>query len=166
MENCNQLPTPTRVEAPLGTDANGSEAKNDWTNSYDSIIAMMLYMSSNTIPYTSFAVQQCTWCTHNTKASHEKAVKRICRYLQGTKDNVLVFNAFKKLVVYCYVDADFARLFFARSRNGFVVTFSNCLLLWVSKIQIEISIPTRHSGYVAFSHSVRELLPLKVLSRK
>ena len=88
MEHCNGLPTPTKFEAPIGTDANGSEAKNDWTNSYDSIIAMMLYMSSNTIPYTYFAIQQCTWCTHNTKASHEKAVKRICRYLQGTKDNV------------------------------------------------------------------------------
>ena len=29
MGNCNGLPTPTKVEAPLGTDANGSEAKRD-----------------------------------------------------------------------------------------------------------------------------------------
>ena len=32
MEECNGLPTPTKVEAPLGTDANGSEAKRDWPN--------------------------------------------------------------------------------------------------------------------------------------
>ena len=32
MENCNGLPTPTKVEAPLGTDANGSKAKIDWPN--------------------------------------------------------------------------------------------------------------------------------------
>ena len=31
-EHCNELPTPTKVEAPLGIDANGSEAKRDWTN--------------------------------------------------------------------------------------------------------------------------------------
>ena len=30
MEHCNGLPTPTKVDAPLGTDANGSEAKTDW----------------------------------------------------------------------------------------------------------------------------------------
>ena len=30
MENCNELPTPTKVEAPLGTDVNGSEDKRDW----------------------------------------------------------------------------------------------------------------------------------------
>ena len=29
MEHCNGLPTPTKVEAPLGTDVNGYEAKRD-----------------------------------------------------------------------------------------------------------------------------------------
>ena len=33
MEHYNGLPTPTKVEAPLGTDSNGSEAKKDWANS-------------------------------------------------------------------------------------------------------------------------------------
>ena len=59
-------------------------------------------------------------------------MKRICRYLQGTKDNGLVFNPSKKLDVDCYADTDFAGLWgyvdpqdpiCARSRTGFVVTF-------------------------------------------
>ena len=33
MENFNELPTPTKVEAPLGTYIDGSEAKIDWPNS-------------------------------------------------------------------------------------------------------------------------------------
>ena len=70
-------------------------------------------------------------------------MKRICRYLQGTKDNGLVFNPSQKLVVDFYADADFAGLrrhedpqdpICARSRTGFVVTFVNFPLLWVSKI--------------------------------
>ena len=32
MDHCNGFPTPTNVEAPLGTDTNGSKAKRDWTN--------------------------------------------------------------------------------------------------------------------------------------
>ena len=110
MEDCNGLPTPTKVEAPLGTDVTGSEAKRDWPNSYASVIGMMLYLASNTRPDISFAVHQCAQFTHNTKVSHETAVNRICRYLQGTKDNGLVFNPYKKLVVDCYTDADFAGL--------------------------------------------------------
>ena len=89
MEDCNGLPTPTKVEAPLGTDVNVSEAKRDWPNSYASVIGMMLYLAPNTRPDISFAFHQCTWFTHNTKVSHETSVKRICRYLQGTKYNGL-----------------------------------------------------------------------------
>ena len=76
----------------LGTDKNGSEAKRDWPKSYASVIGMMLYLASNTRPDISFAVHQCAWFTHNTKVSHVTAVKRICTYLQGTKENGLVFN--------------------------------------------------------------------------
>ena len=38
MEHSNRLPTPTKVEEPLGTDVNGSEAKRDFPNSYASDI--------------------------------------------------------------------------------------------------------------------------------
>ena len=42
-----------------------------------------------------------------------------------------------------------------------MVTFANFPLLWVSKIQTDIDLSTLHSEYVALSHSVRALLPLK-----
>ena len=58
IKDCNGLPTPTKVEASLGTDVNGSEAKRDWPNSYASIIGMMLYLASNTRPDIFFAVHQ------------------------------------------------------------------------------------------------------------
>ena len=102
-------------------------------------------------------------------------MKRICRYLQGTKGNGLVFIPYKKLVVDCYADAYFAGLWgheylqdpiFARSRTGFVVTFANCLLLWVSKLQKNIDLYTVHSEYVALSHSIRALIPLKRLIKE
>ena len=65
---------------------------------------MMLYLTSNTRPDISFSFH------HNTKTSHKTDVKRICRYLQVTKNNGLVFNPSKKLVVDCYDGADFVGL--------------------------------------------------------
>ena len=74
-------------------------------------------------------------------------------------------------MVDCHANADFAGLWghedpqdpiCARSRTGFVVTFSNLPLLWLSKIQTEIALSTLHSEYVELSHSVRALLPLKI----
>ena len=86
-----------------------------------------------------------------------------------------MFNPSKKLVVDCYADADFSGLWghedpqdpiCARSRTGLVVTFAICPLLWVSKLQTEITLSTLHSEYVALSHSVRALLPLKSLIKE
>ena len=54
MEHCNGLPTPTKVEATIGPDVNGSEDKRDFPNSYASVIGMVLYLVSNTIPDISF----------------------------------------------------------------------------------------------------------------
>ena len=175
MEHCNGFTTPTKVDAPLGTYTNGSEADRDWTNSYDYVIGMMLYLVSNTRPDISFAIHQCSQCTHNTKASHETAMKRIFRYLKCTKDNGIVFNLSKKLVLDYYADANFAGLWghenpqepiCARSRTGFVVTFANFTLLWLSKLQTDISLSTLYSEYVALSHYVRALLTLKSLIKE
>ena len=60
-------------------------------------------------------------------------MKRIFRYLQGTKNNSLVINPSNKMVVDFYADADFAGLWghekpqepiYARSITGCVVTFA------------------------------------------
>ena len=110
MEHCNRLPTPTKYETPLVTDDDGYESRRDWPNSYASFIGMMLYLASNTRPNISFDVHQCAHFIHNSKASHKTYMKRIFRYLQGTKDNGLLINPPKKLVVDCYEDAYVAGL--------------------------------------------------------
>ena len=81
-----------------------------WPSSYASVIGTILYLVSNTRPYFSFDFHQCAQFTHNTKASNETSVKRICWYLQGTNEKNLVFDPSKKLVVRFYDNADFAGL--------------------------------------------------------
>ena len=46
------------------------------------------------------------------------------------------------------------------------MTFSNCPLLWVSKLQIAIALSTLDSDYLALSHSVSVLLPLESLIKE
>ena len=133
------------------------------------------YLASNTRPDVSFDVHQCGRFTHSTNASHESAVKRICWYLQGTKDNDLVFNPSNKLVVDFYADAYFTGMWVHENPQNpicdtsitvFAVKFSKILLLWVSKIQTYISIYTLHFKYVELSNSIRALLPLKIIIKK
>ena len=100
----------------------------EWPNSYASVIVIMFYLESNTILDISSDDHQCAWFTNNTKASHEMDVNRICCYLQITKDNGIVFNAYFAVL---WVHGNAQDPIFARSITGFVVTFSNCPLLWV-----------------------------------
>ena len=83
MNNFNGLATPTKVEAPLGIYDNVHEAKRYWPNSYFCVIEIMSYLASNIISDIFFAVHMCA--THNTKAYHETALKRICQYLHGNQ---------------------------------------------------------------------------------
>ena len=100
---------------------------------------MMLYLAFKKILGISFNVHQCDRFTHKTKESHDADVKRICQHLQGTNGKGLVFNPSNKMLVDCYIDEYFSRLW--RNENNqepicdsstteFVVTFVNCPLLW------------------------------------
>ena len=53
-----------------------------------------------------------------------------------------------------------------RSRTGFVVTFANFPILWVSKLQEDIALSTLHSEYVTLSRFVRDSIPLKCLIKE
>ena len=177
MTECNGKATPTSNENPLGTDANGPPAKLQHKWQYASVVGMMMYLASNSRPEIQFAVHQCARFTHNFRASHEDAVLRICRYLKETnKDqgNGLILNPSSKFQVDCYVDSDFAGLYghedsddpiCAKSRTGYVITFANCPIIWVSKLQTESALSTLHAEYVALSQSLRDLLPFKELAK-
>ena len=108
--HCNGLTTPTKVYDHLGTYTNGTEANIYLKTSYDSIIGMMFIWYKKIIPDIYSFVHQYARFTYNTKESHETDKNMICWYIQGSKDRGLVFNLSKKMMVDCYVDADFVVL--------------------------------------------------------
>ena len=92
--------------------------------------------------------------------------------MQGTKDRELCFKPIQKLILDCYVDADFAGLWNVENshdpisvkyRTGYVLTLGGCPLVWASKLQELVSLSTVEAEYIAVSQSMRELLPLRDL---
>ena len=95
------------------------------------------------------------------------ALKRIGRYLIGTKDKGLILNPSKNLDIDCFVDADFAGLWGSepahepisvKSRSGWVIMVGECPVLWASKLQTNIELSTMQAEYVALSSAMRDLL--------
>jgi hypothetical protein len=169
MADCNTKSTPCN-QVPLGTNTDGEPVTGRFE--YASAVGMLMYLSSNTRPDIQYAVHQCARFTHFPRKTHEDAILRICRYLQGTKDKGLRFKPEEDLKLDCYVDADFAGLYgveddqdpvCVKSRTGYCLTLGGCPLIWVSKLQTEIALSTTEAEYIALSQSMRDLIPMRRL---
>ena len=152
--------------AALGREVYGKVASGSMN--YASVVGMLLYLSHSR-PDISFATHQCASYTHLPKQSHQDALKQIGHYLKGTLKQGLIMNPSDTLKIDCYPDADFAGLWTCndkqdpncvRSRTGYIICLSNCPVLWKSKLQTEITLPTMEAEYVALSTSCRDLFPL------
>jgi hypothetical protein len=130
----------TPADSILHRDENGQERKTQFH--YRSIIGQLNYLAATTRPEIQFAVHQCARFCDNPKMSHEKAVKRIVRYLKRTKDQGMVLNVDQQKGIECFVDADFAGTFDKNkqtsprdglSRTGFIVKYAGCPIILSSK---------------------------------
>ena len=114
------------------------------------------------------AVHQCARFNADPKLSHERAVKKIVRYLLDTKEKGLIYEPDLSRGLECYVDADFAGGWkdgdhtcpeSVMSRTGFVIMYAGCPIHWCSKLQTEIALSTTESEYIALSTAMREVIP-------
>jgi hypothetical protein len=167
VKDANVKDTPAIHKEILHKDEAGPNRKQNW--SYRSAIGMLNYLTATTRPDCLFASHQCARFSANPKLSHERAVKRIIRYLKGTSDKGLILKPDITKGIECYVDADFAGGYHfdlneepisTFSRTGYVIKYLNVLLIWISKLQSEIALSTVEAEYIALSQSLRDVIPL------
>lgn len=168
MENCNRSPTPAAPNQPLGKDPDGEPMNEPW--SYPSVCGMLQYLTTNTRPDCCYAVSQIARFTHDPKQSHATAVKRIVRYLAGTKDKGSIMKPDGTLSLNCMSDADFAGLYkvdphedvsSAQSRMGYIISLGGCPLVWKSQLISSVCLATAEAEYYSLSHCLRTLIPIR-----
>jgi hypothetical protein len=164
--DANTKKTPAQCKTILHKDENGPFRKQSWN--YRSVIGMLNFLAASTRPDILFAVHQCARFSADPKLIHEQAVKRICRYLKGTSEKGIILKPEKDKGIECYVDADFAGnwqkeraddISSVLSRTGYAIFYMGCPILWVSKLQTEITLSTTETEYVALSQSMRDVIP-------
>jgi hypothetical protein len=166
ISEANTKDTPAVYKEILHKDELGPRRKQTWK--YRSAIGMLNYLAASTRPDCLYAVHQCARFSADPKLSHERAVKRVIRYLKGTKDKGIILNPNKDKGIQCYVDADFAGGYSTEtsedpvsvfSRTGYVIYYYGCPVTWVSKLQAEISLSTVEAEYIALSQAMRDVIP-------
>jgi hypothetical protein len=96
----------------------------------------------------------------NPGQEHWKAVKRILRYLKGTKDLKLILgNKDIPLKLKAYSDADLGGdLDKRRSTTGYVIMLGNSPIAWKSRLQTTTAKSTTEAEYMSVSDTSAEIL--------
>jgi histone deacetylase 1/2 len=143
---------------------------------YRGVIGKLNFLEKSIRPDIAYAVHQCARFCENPKRSHALAVKRIGKYLQGTRDKGLIIDPKADRSFDCYVDADFCGLWdqgsaaqdsmTSKSRTGYVIMYAGCPIVWASTLQTQTALSTTEAEYVALSTALREQIPLMELIKE
>ncbi|XP_013594599.1 PREDICTED: uncharacterized mitochondrial protein AtMg00810-like [Brassica oleracea var. oleracea] len=131
MKDCKPL-SPVDVNSKLSLE-DGELLKNP--TEYRKLAGALQYFTL-TRPDITYAVQQICLFMHAPRQSHYNALKRIIRYIQGTKSHGIHIYKSKKNSVTAYSDADWAGCpDTRRSTSGYCMYLSDNLISWSSKRQ-------------------------------
>jgi hypothetical protein len=96
------------------------------------------------------------------KESHVLTVKRIFRYLKGTKQFGLWYPKGKYLSLIAYIDTDWAGCIDdRRSTSGVAFYLGECLVSWIRNKQSSVSLSTTEAEYIAATTCCTEVLWMK-----
>src|SRR6202522_3641353 len=115
-----------------------------------------------TRPDIAFATSTVAQFSENPVWIHWEAVKRIFRYLLGTKKLELTYGGEQRGST-GYADADGSSQDHRRAISGYVFMIDGGAVSWSSKKQDLVTLSTTEAEYVAANHAAKEAIWLRHL---
>ena len=162
MHDCKPASTPEAVGGLLDAD-NDSALKDMELVPYKSAVGALLYLAQTTRPDLAHAAGVVSRYAANPQPEHWRAVKRILRYLAGTRDHGITYTrTVGEPLLHGFADADWAGdLRQRRSTTGFVFYVAGGPVSWRSKLQQTVALSTTEAEYLAAGDATREALWLR-----
>ena len=136
---------------------------------YSQLVGALMYLAIATRPDIAHSVGLLARFSSNPGVAHWKALKHLCRYVQGTKDFKLCYapDPETKQRFVAYADADFggdpdSR----RSTTGMVVKMGTGAISWSSKLQAILTLSTTEAEYIAAVSTAQEIIWLRNLLKE
>jgi hypothetical protein len=158
MEDCKPVITPMKTSCKLSKD---DDLKSTDKRQYMSMIGSLLYVTTSR-PDVMKVVGQVARFQAAPKESHVLAVKRIFRYLKGTKEFGLWYPKGKYLSLIAYTYAYWVGCIDdQRSTSGASFYLGECLVSWLRKKQSSISLSTTEVEYIATTTCCTQVIWMK-----
>jgi len=112
---------------------NDLERKEMESIPYASVVGNLMYIQTCTRSGISFVIRLLSHYKSNLGMDHWKAAKKILKYLQGTKDHMLIYRRTDNLEVIGYSDSDYAGCIELRkSTFGYIFMLTEGAISWKS----------------------------------
>jgi hypothetical protein len=129
---------------------------------YREAVGSLMYAAVATRPDITFTVSALSQFLENPSDIHWEHVKRVFRYLAGTKTHTLTYgNEHHELVG--YTDADGSSQEHCHAISGFAFLIDGAAVSWASCKQELVTLSTAKAEYVAATHAAKESIWLRRL---
>jgi hypothetical protein len=163
LDKCNAVSTPLDPNVVLVP--NPEENMINRSNDYARVLGELQYISNATRPDITYAVNRLASYTGNPSMQHYIALKRVLRYLNGTKSHRITYKATSENNddFMGFADAAYANADQSRSTIGYVFLAGDAAITWSSKRLSLTSLSSTQAEYVALSEAAREACWLRNL---
>lgn len=160
MTNANPASTPADINVKFTKNDDDDESTSNFP--YREAIGSLLFLCSVSRPDISFAVNVLSRYVNNPGQQHINAIKRVIRYLIGSKDYFIKYGESSDLIGYS--DSDFAGDIDSRkSTTGYIFQMNGGPITWCSQKQKTTALSTTEAEFVAACESAKEIVWLKQL---
>jgi hypothetical protein len=165
MHMCNSTPAPV-VKGDTLTEhqcpKNQYEIERMKSVPYASVLGSIMYAQVCTRPDLAYITGMLGRFQKNPGMKHWIAAKKVLRYLQGTKDLMLVYRKTDALEIMGYTDSDYARCEEDRkSTSGYVFMLAGGAISWKSSKQSVTTSSTMYAEFVGCYEATGQAMWLK-----
>ncbi|THH13391.1 hypothetical protein EW146_g6815 [Bondarzewia mesenterica] len=167
LENAKPLSTPLDPSFPLNkTQCPSTPRQYEEMRGvpFQEAIGSVMYAARRTRPDIAFSVTYLSQFMQNPGKAHWEGVKRVLRYLKGTREKWLVFGE-KDSGLEGFSDADWASQEHRHSISGYVFLLDGGAVSWSAKKQPIVALSSTEAEYIAMMHAAKEAFWLDTLFR-
>ena len=129
---------------------------------YLSAIGALMFLANQTRPDIAFAVNLLVRHSSQPTIRHWNGIKRIMRYLEGTRDMGLFFPSDTNQTLTGYADAGYlSDPDDAKSQTGYVFLYGGTMISWKSTKQTLTTTSSNHADIIALYEASRECIWLR-----
>jgi hypothetical protein len=163
LERANSVSTPLDQNVPIEPNPEGNEGNR--SNAYASLLGELQFLANTSRPDITFVVNRLAAYTANPSLQHTSALKRVLRYLAGTKSYGIMYGDTRGHpdTFHGYVDAAWANQDERKSTSGYVFLSCGGVITWKSKKQTITAQSSTEAEYIALSEASREACWLRSL---